>query len=74
MSESPRPTMRRRLLKRALRPLVEPLLARRAAELEAETRGLREQVHDLEDKVTRLVGELHRLTDHLTAAREDDTE
>jgi len=40
-------------------------VARRAAELESETEGLREQVHDLEVKVGRLVGELERLTDLL---------
>jgi hypothetical protein len=65
------PSLRSRVLKRVLRPLVTPFIAREAADLEAETAGLRTQVHALEDKVVLLVTELERLTDRLTATAED---
>jgi chaperonin cofactor prefoldin len=46
------------------------VVARRAAEIDAETEGLRLQVHALEDKMGLLVDELHRLTERLVEAAE----
>jgi len=65
-------SLRRRLARRILRPFVAPLAERRAAELRVETEGLREQVHELEDKVVLLVTELERLTDRLAQGAEED--
>ena len=70
MSDDP-PSLRRRIVRRLIRPFVAPFVARRAAELEAETNGLREQVHALEDKVVLLVTELERLTERLVEAAEE---
>ena len=61
-------------MRRLLLPFVGPAVARRAAELEAETDGLREQVTALEGKIAALVGDLQRLTELLADAAERDPE